>query len=372
MGERPPAGGAPGGPSQPWVETRCSCGTLPRGLAPCARADSAVSKRLVNDIKSTGSQRDHQLPASPGSVSGLGAPQGAGSRILPRTHRVAERGHTDPASRGATHLSAPVCKWGLWLRESGAGGPGPPTLVRRSGVLGWGGRPCTDVRSVARRPAPQHLLSPAMAFLQPASKTVPGTQHSQPEGGKRKSPNTPPPGHGPLCLSFSSGNPSPGSKTGASVRETGLCSQGHAYFFKTCSIFARPRSQRPRAHGWMDGRTDGQGVVRSQDKHRVAPPARGPESRQIHGDGDRMAWPGAEGPGARGPWHSNLMGTEFQSGTAKTSWGQTAVTVATARTCRTPPRCALESGSDGEFCDVACVLRPFRRHIQIGVSPRVP
>lgn len=319
MGERPPAGGAPGSPSQPWVETRCSFGTLPQGLAPCARADSAVSKRLVNDIKSTGSQRDHQLPASPGSVSGLGAPQGAGSRILPRTHRVAERGHTDPASRGATHLSAPVCKWGLWLRESGAGGPGPPTLVRRSGVLGWGGRPCTDVRSVARRPAPQRLLSPAMAFLQPASKTVPGTQHSQPEGGKRKSPNTPPPGHGPLCLSFSSGNPSPGSKTGASVRETGLCSQGHAYFFKTCSIFARPRSQRPRVHGWMDGRTDGQGVVRSQDKHRVAPPARGPESRQIHGDGDRMAWPGAEGPGARGPWHSNLMGTEFQSGTAKTS-----------------------------------------------------
>lgn len=109
----------------------------------------------------------------------------------------------------------------------------------------------------------------------------------------------------------------------------------------------------------MDGRTDGQGVVRSQDKHRVAPPARGPESRQIHGDGDRMAWPGAEGPGARGPWHSNLMGTEFQSGTAKTSWGQTAVTVATARTCRTPPRCALESGSDGESRDVACVLRPL-------------
>lgn len=91
----------------------------------------------------------------------------------------------------------------------------------------------------------------------------------------------------------------------------------------------------------------------------MAPPARGPESRQIHGDGDRMAWPGAEGPGAKGPWHSNLMGTEFQSGTAKTSWGQTAVTVATARTCRTPPRCALESGSDGEFRDVACVLRPL-------------
>lgn len=91
----------------------------------------------------------------------------------------------------------------------------------------------------------------------------------------------------------------------------------------------------------------------------MAPPARGPESRQIHGDGDRMAWPGAEGPGARGPWHSNLMGTEFQSGTAKTSWGQTAVTVATARMCPTPPRCALESGSDGESRDVACVLRPL-------------
>lgn len=196
------------------------------------------------------------------------------------------------------------------------------------------------------------------SFSQPQRQS-PGPGASRPEGGKRKSPNTPPPGHGPLCLSFSSGNPSPGSKTGASVRETGLCSRGHAYFFKTCSIFARPRSQRPRVHGWMDGRTDGQGVVRSQDKHRAAPPARGPESRQFHGDGDRMGRPGAEGPGARGPWHSNLMGTEFQSGTAKTSWGQTAVTVATVRMCPTPPRCALESGSDGEFRDVACVLRPL-------------
>lgn len=298
MGERPPAGGAPGGPSQPWVETRCSCGTLPQGLAPCARADSAVSKRLVNDIKSTGSQRDHQLPASPGSVSGLGAPQGAGSRILPRTHRVAERGHTDPASRGATHLSAPVCKWGLWLRESGAGGPGPPTLVRRSGVLGWGGRPCTDVRSVARRPAPQRLLSPAMAFLQPASKTVPGTQHSQPEGGKRKSPNTPPPGHGPLCLSFSSGNPSPGSKTGASVRETGLCSQGHAYFFKTCSIFdAHVRSGPAPTGGWMGGQTDKAWSGRSTNTvwlHRLEVP------RAVRSTGTAIEWRG-QGPRGRGP-----------------------------------------------------------------------
>lgn len=160
---------------------------------------------------------------------GLGGPRGAGSRILPRTHRVAERGHADP---GGPPTSAPL---------SVNGGGAPPTQKRswRSGTpnLGqrvwgaWLGREALyGCAECCRVPRPPVALVPRSGLPSAGLKDGPRTRGSRPEGGKRKSQNTPPPGHCPLCLSFSSGNLAPGSKTGVSVRETGLCSQLHACF----------------------------------------------------------------------------------------------------------------------------------------------
>lgn len=234
------------------------------------------------------------LAASPGSVppKGLGA-----ASCLALTEWLSRDTLTQPP--GGPPTSAPLsvnggsgyAKVGLEVRDpqpwseglgcsAGEGGP-----VRMCGVL-------------PDAPPPSVSCPPAMAFLQPASKTVPGTRRSLPEGGKRKSPNTPPPGHGPLCLSFSSGNPSPGSKTGASVRETGLCSQGHAYFFKTCSIFdAHVRSGPAPTGGWMGGQTDKAWSGRRTNTvwlHRLEVP------RAVRSTGTAIEWRG-QGPRGRGP-----------------------------------------------------------------------
>lgn len=141
MGERPPQvfpylqeeAGVPQSPGWRFGTPGggCSCGSPIPGPASPARRSGRTRSTWSIKLKAPEVRGIINYLSLLAAVPGLGAPQGAGSRILPVTHRVAGQGGAGPASRKTTCLSAPVCKWGLWLRKSETGGPRPSNLGQR-------------------------------------------------------------------------------------------------------------------------------------------------------------------------------------------------------------------------------------------------